>query len=155
MAEIIEENAVLLDKYYDERALSSLPKKGYDPYFQFGLIQWATDLTEMIDGKPSVIETIPSDLAALQNVFFTSEALYAYNDGVIIISTSIDAGEIPQGEAYELSAVGILDSNTNMIAAIGMLPIWVYSNRGTELTVFIRLAKNGAVEGISAKVEVK
>ncbi|HHC6465460.1 TPA: hypothetical protein ACN36C_004163 [Vibrio parahaemolyticus] len=43
----------LLNRYYDERALSSLPTNGTSPYFQFGDLEWDFDLIQEIEGKPS------------------------------------------------------------------------------------------------------
>ncbi|EGQ7810377.1 hypothetical protein I6Y99_004421 [Vibrio parahaemolyticus] len=155
MTEIITENSSLLDRYYDERALSSLPGQGYDPYFQFGQIQWGYDLIEDLDGADSVVNPIPTDMTELQNVFHTSDALYSYNNGSIIITTSIATGEIPEGESYQFSALGILDAVPGLVAVCVMLPMYVYSNRGLDATIIIKLAKDGTVESMSAKVTPK
>lgn len=152
---INKESAALLDRYYDERALSSLPGLGHEAFFQFGQIQWATDLIEEINGEPSVIKPIPSNLSALQNVFHTSDALYSYNNGSIIISTSISTGEIPDNEAHKLSALGILDAKAGLVAAVGMLPMYVYSNRGMDVIITIKLAKNDSAESITVKAAGK
>ena len=136
MTTVILDNAKLLNRYFDRRALSQLPNQA--PFFQLGKIQWASDLIEMIDGKPSVIQTIDSNLSALKSVFFTNDAVYTYKDGVILVRCTIPPNTIPEGESYQFSAIGILDDLNGLVAVAGTQPVYVYSDRGLVVEIKIK-----------------
>ena len=137
---VILEKSALLDKYYDKRTRSSLPN-GYEPYFQFGKLDWGYDLIEEIDGKPSVMP-IPPGKTTLAGVFFESDAVYNYMNGQIIIISSIPAGAIPVNESHIMSAIGIKDAQGDYIAISVTQPTWVYSERGMTIEIVINTAMN-------------
>lgn len=120
------DKAKILNRYYNRRALSSLPQNPCT--FQFGQIQWATDLVDYVEGKPQLRE-IPADLASLQNVFHTNDAVYTYLNGVIYVRATLPVGALPEGQQFEFTACGILDEAGGLIAVGLTPPVWVYSDR--------------------------
>lgn len=120
------DDAKILDRYFNRRALSSLPQN--TPTFQFGKIQWATDLVKMVNGQPQ-LQLIPNDLAKLQNVFHTNNAVYTYMNGVIHVRATLAVGELPEGQQFEFTACGILDEAGGLICVGITPPVWVYSDR--------------------------
>ncbi len=141
---VVLQNTALLNAYYDQRALSSLPN-GYEPFFQFGQIDWAYDLIEEIDGKPSAME-IDLDSLGVANVFYTSEANYSYINGNIVITATLPAGTLAEGESQQFSCVCIKDTNDNPIAIAVTQPVWVYSDRGLSIEIIINTARTDSVE---------
>lgn len=133
---IVLQNSSLLNQYYDQRALSSLPNQ--EPFFQFGLIDWGYDLIEIIDGKPSAQE-IDLDMKSIANVFHTSKATYSYINGNIVITASIPAGKLT--EQVEFSCVGIKDTNGNLIAVAVDQPVWLHADRVITIEIVINTAR--------------
>lgn len=120
------DDSKILDRYYNRRALSSLPTN--EPTFQFGKIQWATDLVEMVEGEPK-LSIIPSDLERLQNVFHTNDAVFTYINGVIHVRATLAVGELPEGKQFQFTACGILDEQGGLICVGITPPVWLYSDR--------------------------
>lgn len=138
---IVLEASELLDKYYDERALSCLPN-GYDPFFQFSnQIEWGYDLIEEVNGKPSCLP-VPKDKQTLEGVFHTSTANFSYIGGKIIVTANISAGTLPDGAQHQFSAVGLKDTKGNYILISVTQPVWVYSHRGISLELTIHTARS-------------
>ncbi|GAL07959.1 hypothetical protein JCM19237_339 [Photobacterium aphoticum] len=129
------QDAKLLNRYYDRRALSSLPQN--KATFQFGRIQWASDLVDLIDGKP-VLRPIPNDLERLENVFLTNDAVYTYANGIIYIRCTVQTGALPEGEQHSFSACGILDDAGGLIGVGITPPVWLYKERGMVVEFEIR-----------------
>lgn len=143
-SKIVLDRSELLDKYYDERALSSLPN-GYKPFFQFGQIDWGYDLIEDIGGKPSC-QAIPTDKQNIQGIFHTSDANYSYINGNIIVSTNLAAGTLPDGAQHQFSCIGIKDQKGNYSAIAVTQPVWVYSHRGVSLEIIIKTARSDSLK---------
>jgi hypothetical protein len=137
---VVLKNSTLLNKYYDQRALSSLPNQ--EPYFQFGQIDWGYDLIETVDGVPSAMD-IDLDKSYVDNVFYTSDAAYSYVNGYIVITTSIPSGALE--EQKQFSCVGVKDTNGNLIAVAVTQPVWLYSDRGIALEITIETARSDVV----------
>ncbi|WP_318491896.1 hypothetical protein [Photobacterium leiognathi] len=133
---IVLDDAKLLNRYYDKRALSSLPQHSGQP-FRFGQVQWADDLIEMIDGKPSV-KPISATLASLQNVFHSNDAVFTYKNGEIFVRATIPSGTIAEGDSKQFSALGFLDNENELIAVCVTQPVWVYSDRSLVVEATIR-----------------
>ncbi|HHF3011128.1 TPA: hypothetical protein ACPJ06_004004 [Vibrio diabolicus] len=138
---VVLENSTLLNKYYDLRALSSLPNQA--PFFQFGQVDWGYDLIETIDGLPSAMD-IDLDKESIANVFYTSNAAYNYVNGKIIVTTSIPAGELATQKQF--SCVGIKDAQGNLIAAAVTQPVWLYAQRSITLEIVIDTARSDALQ---------
>ncbi|UTM60488.1 hypothetical protein L4174_023775 (plasmid) [Photobacterium sp. CCB-ST2H9] len=119
--------AKLLNRYFDERALSSLPQN--PTVFEFGQVQFADDLVTMVNGKPVIPKDIPGNLAALKNVFLTVDAVYTYLNGTIYVKATIPAGKIKEGEQHRFCSAGILDGKKGLIAVGVSQPVWMYSGR--------------------------
>lgn len=132
------DDAKLLNKYFDNRALSSLPQHDGVP-FRFAQVQWANDLIEMVDGKPSV-KPIPADLPQLENVFFTNDAVFSYKNGAIFVRATIPANTIAAGESEQFSALGFLDAGGDLVAVCATQPVWVYSDRSLVIEATIKTA---------------
>ncbi|MCG3884090.1 hypothetical protein I3271_05270 [Photobacterium leiognathi] len=128
------EDAVLLNRYYDKRALSSIADA---PTFKFGKVQWASDLIEMVDGKP-VVANIDKTLSSLNGVFKTNDAVFTYLNGVIHVKASLPPNALEEGQKEQFSALGFLDNEDELIAVVACLPVWVYSDRGLDLTIQIK-----------------
>lgn len=137
---VVLENSALLNKYYDLRALSSLPNQ--EPFFQFGQVDWGYDLIEMVDGKPSVKE-IDLDKATIANVFYTSNAAYSYVGGNIIITATIPANAL--ADQVEFSCIGIKDAENNLIAVAATQPVWLFSERGISIEATIKTARSDSM----------
>lgn len=137
MSSVVLDNAVLLNRYYDRRAESSLPTKA--AFFQFGQVQWADDLIETVEGKPSV-KPIPKTLESLNGVFHTNDAVYTYSNGEILVRATIQPNEISGDNSHQFSALGILDEAGGLIAVAATQPVYVYSARG--LVVEVRIKTN-------------
>ena len=146
---IVLERSELLDKYYDERALSSLPN-GYSAFFQFGQIDWGYDLIEEIGGKPSC-QPIPTDKQSIQGIFHTSDANYTYVNGNIVVTASLPAGTFPDGAQHQFSCVGIKDQKGNYVAIAVTQPVWVYSHRGVSLEIIIKTARSDSLQSAIAE----
>ncbi|CAH0543064.1 hypothetical protein [Vibrio marisflavi] len=142
--EVVLENTELLNQYYDQRALSSLPN-GYNAFFQFGDLDWGYDLIETVDGKPSC-KDIPLDKTSIANVFYTSKANYTYVNGNIVITASLPAGTFPAGESHQFSCVGIKDTNKNLIGVAVTQPVWIYSDRGISIEIIIKTARSDSAQ---------
>lgn len=136
---IVLENSTLLNAYYDQRALSSLPN-GYEPYFQFGQVEWGYDFIETVDDSPSVTE-IDLDTASIDNVFATTAAAYSYVNGNIVISASLPSGTIADGDSVQFSCIGVKDTNGNLIAVAATQPVWLYSERSLAVEIVINTAR--------------
>lgn len=134
----------LLNRYYDERALSQLPTLTDTPYFQFGKVVWGYDLIEMVDGKASCLP-IPLDKASIANTFHESTAHYAYLNGNIVISANIPAGTFPEGENYEFSCLGIEDNSGGLVLVAVTQPLWVYSDRGVMIEIVVKTARSDSM----------
>lgn len=133
---IVLDDAKLLNAYFDKRALSSLPQHDGVP-FKFGKVQWADDLIEEVDGKPSV-KPILADLAALQNVFLSNDAVFTYRNGEILVRATIPANTIPSGDSERFSALGFLDLENTLLAVCVTQPVWVYSDRSLVVEAVIK-----------------
>lgn len=133
---VVLDDALLLNAYYDKRALSSLPQFDGIP-FRFGKVQWADDLIEMIDGKPSV-KPIPATLASLKNVFHSNDAVFTYKDGQILVRATIPSGTIPAGDSKQFSALGFLDTENALLAVCVTQPVWVYDDRSLVVEAVIK-----------------
>ncbi len=140
---VVLQNTALLNAYYDQRALSSLPN-GYEPFFQFGQIDWAYDLIEQIDDKPSAM-AIDLDATAINGVFYTSDANYSYINGNIVITATLPAGTLPEGEQQQFSCVAVKDVQGNVVAIAVTQPVWVYSDRGISIEIVIKTARTDSV----------
>lgn len=138
---IVLEASELLDKYYDERALSCLPN-GYSAFFQFSdQIEWGYDLIEMVDGKPSC-KPVPKNKQSLAGVFHTSKANFSYIGGDIVITASIPANTLPKGTQEHFSAVSLKDTKGNYVLIAVTQPVWVYSHRGLSIELIIKTARS-------------
>lgn len=133
---IVLDDALLLNSYYDKRALSSLPQFN-GTAFRFGKVQWADDLIEMIDGKPSV-KPIVATLSSLKNVFHSNDAVFTYKNGEILVRATIPSGTIPSGDSKQFSALGFLDTENTLIAVCVTQPVWVYSDRSLVVEAVIK-----------------
>ncbi|WP_419238313.1 hypothetical protein ACN08P_23085 (plasmid) [Photobacterium leiognathi subsp. mandapamensis] len=133
---IVLDDAKLLNRYYDKRALSSLPQHSGLP-FRFGKVQWADDLIEMVNGKPSV-KPISATLARLQNVFHSNDAVFTYKNGEVFVRATIPSGTIDAGDSKQFSALGFLDNAGDLIAVCVTQPVWVYADRSLVVEATIR-----------------
>ena len=141
LKKIVLETSALLNKYYDDRALSSLPN-GYPAYFQFGDLDWGFDLIETINGKPSCLP-IPLDKTNIEQKFHTSKANYSYIGGNIIITASLPAGTLKEGEQYQFSCVGIKNVQNNGLLGVAVTqPVWIYADRGISIEIVIKTARS-------------
>ncbi|HHF2882594.1 hypothetical protein ACEUKD_23920 (plasmid) [Vibrio diabolicus] len=135
----------LLNRYYDERALSSLPTNGTEPYFQFGDLEWGFDLIQEIEGKPSCMP-IPLDKTTVENVFYRSKANYAYVNGNIVITANLPAGTLAEDEQYQFSCVGVKDASGGLILVAVTQPVWIYSDRGLSIEIVINTARTDSAQ---------
>ncbi len=135
---VVLKNSKLLNTYFDQRALSSLPNQ--EPFFQFGQIDWAYDLIETVDGKPSA-KDINADLTSLSNVFYTSDAAYSYVNGKIIITATLPAGALG-GLQKQFSCIGVKDTNGNYIAVAVVQPTWIYDERGIAIEAIVNTVRS-------------
>lgn len=141
---IVLENSSLLNKYYDQRALSSLPNQA--PFFQFGQVDWGYDLIETIDGKPSA-KDIDLDKSSIANVFYTSNATYSYVNGSIVITASIPSGVL--SSQVQFSCVGIKDTKGNLVAVAVTQPVWLYADRSISIEIVIETARTDKVSAVA------
>lgn len=142
---VVLKNSALLNAYYDQRVLSSLPNQ--EAFFQFGQIDWAYDLIETVDGVPSAMAIDPT-LTTLNNVFYTSNAAYSYVAGNIVITASIPAGALGEGVQQQFSCVGIKDTNGNYVAVSVVQPVWVYDDRSVAIEIIIETARSDTMTAV-------
>ncbi|MGX9459432.1 hypothetical protein ACWU37_21110 (plasmid) [Photobacterium damselae subsp. damselae] len=133
--EINTEDVVLLNRYYDKRALSSLPQHTGEP-FRFGQVVWAYDLIEMIDGKPSIVD-IDKDLAELNNIFYTNDAVFTYINGTIHVKAQLPPDALKGDEREQFSTLGFLDLEGELLVVAATMPVWVAEGRGLDLSINI------------------
>ena len=131
---IIESNAALMDRHYDLRAIGAFP--GETP-FKYGELVFGQGLIEDIDGQPSVIADIPLDLQSIDNEFARLMPRFTYNSGCIMIAATLTT-DTP----HELTAMGLLDDQGNLLAAFGMLPIWITPTRTFDVIIKIHIDRS-------------
>ncbi len=145
---VLLENSTLLNKYYDERAQSSLPNQ--DAYFQFGSLDWGYDLiSENDDGVYEAESDIDLDLESIENVFYTGDATYNYVNGQIVIIATIPAGTITDGESNLFSCIGIKDNQDQLIAVAVTQPMYVYSSRSVTVEITITTGSDSTSAEVS------
>ncbi|WP_432773861.1 hypothetical protein [Vibrio parahaemolyticus] len=132
---VVLEDSLLLDRYYEQRALSMLPI-GSEPYFQLADIDWGYGFIEDVGGKPSVAP-IPSEVESLERVFATNRPVYNFINGQIVITCNLPAGSIPAEQSEQFSCIGVKDKDNKYVIIAVTQPIWVYSDRGISCEIVI------------------
>lgn len=125
-------DAKLLYRYFDRRAKASI---GLNP-FRLGKVVWGKGNTTLINGAPSVAP-IPSDLAAVEGVFLTNTPVYTYANGRITVRATLKAGDIPVGQQFEFTTLGILDDANGLVAVLVSTPMWLHDKRSLVVEGYI------------------
>lgn len=126
-------DAKLLYRYYDRRAKASI---GLEPTFQLKNVVWGKGNTTLINGVPSVA-AIPTDLAAVEGVFLTNTPVYTYANGRITVRATLKAGDIPAGQQFEFTTLGILDDKGGLVAVLVSTPMWLHDKRSLVVEGYI------------------
>lgn len=125
-------DAKLLYRYFDRRAKASI---GLDT-FRLGKVVWGKGNTTLINGSPSVA-VIPSDLAAVEGVFLTNDPVYTYANGRITVRATLKSGDIPVGQQFEFTTLGILDDKDVVVAVLVSTPMWLHDKRSLVVEGYI------------------
>ena len=125
-------DAKLLYRYFDRRAKASI---GLDT-FRLGKVVWGKGNTTLINGSPSVA-VITSNLAAVEGVFLTNDPVYTYANGRITVRATLKAGDIPVGQQFEFTTLGILDDKNVVVAVLVSTPMWLHDKRSLVVEGYI------------------
>lgn len=125
-------DAKLLYRYFDRRAKASI---GLDT-FRLGKVVWGKGNTTLINGVPSVA-AIPSNLAAVEGVFLTNTPVFTYLNGRITVRATLKAGDIPAGQQFEFTTLGILDDKNGLVAVLVSTPMWLHDKRSLVVEGYI------------------
>ena len=125
-------DAKLLYRYFDRRAKASI---GLDT-FRLGQVVWGKGNTTLVNGVPSVA-AIPSNLAAVEGVFLTNTPVFTYLNGRFTVRATLRAGDIPVGQQYEFTTLGILDDKGGLVAVLVSTPMWLHDKRSLGVEGYI------------------
>jgi len=137
---VVIDNAVLMDKFFTERDLSSIAPV---PFFTIASVEWGYGFVEEIDGKPSVTN-IPTDSKGLESVLHENTPDRSYVNNEINMRCVLPAGVVEKGKVFNVSALNIKDAKGNSIAICAVIPIPVTSDRLLQFDVIIKV-QGGAV----------
>ncbi len=124
--------AKLLYRYFDRRAKASI---GLNT-FRLGKAVWGKGNTTLVNGAPSVA-TIPSNLATVDGVFLTNQPIYSYANGRITVRATLQPGNIPAGQQFEFTTLGILDEQDMLVAVLVSTPMWLHDKRSLVIEGYI------------------
>lgn len=124
--------AKLLYRYFDRRAKASI---GLNP-FKLGKAVWGKGNTTLINGVPSVA-AIPSNLSAVDGIFLTNQPIYSYANGRITVRATLQPGDVPPGQQYEFTTLGILDDENGLVAVLVSTPMWLHDKRSLVIEGYI------------------
>ena len=128
----ITQKGHLLDRFFEQRAKSAIAP---NPFFGFGQMAWGNGYTEIVDGQPSVLATLPNEVASITGQFYLSNASYSYNEATdqVLVQASIPKHALPAGVSQTWSACYVLDKAGGVIALLVTLPTPVTSTTGVSV----------------------
>lgn len=125
---------VIQDRYYVKRAQSIIKAT---PTFRIAKAVWGNGYTAYDNNDVPYFLDVPKNVTTITNGFFTDSNPTLSVDsttGDITIKSQLLKGDIPEGEMHEFSAVYLLDQDNAIIAIFNVLPTWMSSERGLEVT---------------------
>jgi hypothetical protein len=130
MTTVTMESATIMDRYYDQRALSSISET---PFFKFTDVAWGNGFVSYDENNKPSVDVIPSNVSTISGEFHRNAPELTYSNGAITIRATITVGELASDVNAEFSALYALDNEGKVIAAFAVTPIWMNSRR--SLTV--------------------
>jgi hypothetical protein len=113
------------------------------PFFKLDKVAWGSGYLEIVDGKPSVIPSLPSAVDSITGEFARTGATYRYDPvaKTINVRATIPKGYLPLGVRSEFTTLYVLDDESGVVAiAVGM-PVWMSSDRGLTVEFVIDTAR--------------
>jgi hypothetical protein len=124
------ENAKIMDRYYEQRALSSIAET---PFFKIGEVVWGTGFVgDDGSGNPIVLE-IPTNVTDIEGEFHRNEPTLSYSNGAITVKATIAVAELPSESNVEFSALYVLDQAGGIVAIFAVTPTWMNSRRSLSI----------------------
>ncbi|MEC6832945.1 hypothetical protein VXS06_14355 [Photobacterium toruni] len=130
MAEYIYE-AVLLNRYYDERARSSTKPI---PDFRLDRIVWSTQGVN--------ITNLDRNLKELEDVQLTNSGVFTYINGAIFIKASFPSDKAPL-EGIGIATLGILDAKGGLCCVLSVAPS-ITAKRGRMIDITFKISTGTA-----------
>lgn len=140
LGEVVIERAVLMDKYFTERDLSTISPT---PFFKIASVEWGYGFIEQVGGKDSVAE-IPTNSTGLDSVLHENVPDMTYVNNIISLRCVMPAGVVPDGSSESISAINIKDAKGNSLAITAVLPIPVTKDRLLQFDLEIKVTAGGA-----------
>lgn len=133
-------DAVLVRRYYERRAKSSISPA---PYFKFTQVAWGNGFTETdVNGKITV-GTVPDNVSVIQGEFHRSNPVLTYVNDIIVLRATIAKGELDAGVNAEFTALYLLDDESKVVAVFAVTPVWMNSGRGLTVEGVIEIGGLG------------
>ncbi len=124
------ENAKIMDRYYEQRALSSIADV---PFFKIDQVVWGSGfIGDDGEGNP-VVQEIPSNVTVIEGEFHRNYPTLSYSNGAITVKATIAVSELPSDTNVEFSALYVLDQAGGVVAVFAVTPTWMNSRRSLSL----------------------
>lgn len=125
---------VIQDRYYVKRAQSIIKA---NPNFRIAKAVWGNGYTSYDNNNVPYFLDVPTNVTQIKGEFWRDNSPSLSVDpstGDITISSQLLKGAIPEGETHEFSALYVLDQDNAIIAIFNVLPTWMSSERGLEVS---------------------